>query len=313
VQLNLPAGVSSDPNAAVYITAIRFEYGAVKVGFTTKNYSETTSLNSEYRDSNGVLTSPNAGEIENPTTPVIPGGTTIISPASIQVFAAEPDPSPNPIVALLQKIAPLTAPQPLAVEIVPLAEAKGVSNNWIPNAGRADYSQELVDLLGVTSKSGSPLKPATYLVRTTRAMVNEDIVSSVSAHISRSVAPDTVMYDKDQDRVLTREIVTFTADPQPPDIGSIVLQDSFLEHASDSDIVIRGGRWVDRNGNRLRVGRGGPASTGDTMALGLWFVIMAITLVCLILLRMTYGTGRKRKWVTDPVSDAEQQKGGTPR
>jgi hypothetical protein len=149
-------------------------------------------------------------------------------------------------------------------------------------------------LAGQTTKGTSPLKPATYLVRAVAPMSNVDIVSSVSAHIGRAG-----VYDDDQDRVLTREIVTFTTNPIIIDPASIVETDSFLEHARGSGIVFRGGHWVDRNGNRLRIG---PA-TGDVMVLGVWFAAMIAALACLVLLRMTYGKRIRRA----------DKKGGTPR
>jgi hypothetical protein len=140
------------------------------------------------------------------------------------------------------------------------------------------------------------------------------IVSSVSANIS-----GYGIVDRDQDAVLTRVIPTFTNPPEPLDPGSIVQQDSFVEHAIGNGIVFRGGHWVDRDGNRVRVGRGGPAGTGDTMVLGLWFAIMVITLICLILLRMTYGTGRRRKEIpaaagmTEDTRMTGDEKGGDVR
>jgi hypothetical protein len=287
VRLALPVGVSSAPNAPVYITAIRFEYGAVKVGFTSKNYAETTSLNKDYRDSNGVLASPNNLVIQPPTAPV---GTGLI-PAAVSLGSLS---------ELSLRIATQGAAVPLTAAIVPLA-AKGTTNDWTPDP---ILYPELVSALGHNAtKETSPLRPATYLVHTTRAMSNEDIVSSASAQIALDNR-----YDKDQDRVLTREIVTFTLDPKPPDFGSIVEQDSFVTNANNNGIVFRGGHWVDRNGNQIRIGRGGPAGTADVMALGTWFAVMAAAVLCLILLRLTYAAGgRKRR------RETAEEKGGALR
>lgn len=287
-QLALPPGVSggeaNDPNATTYITEIRFEYGAVKVGFTSRNYSKDTSLNKDYRDSNGVIGSDNFDKIvtiESQRPDVSTGG---VLAQSVKVI----EPQANSISALSLRIATQGAPIPLAAAIVPLGAVQKGLPDWTPQAVVADIPSQLAAL--PATRETSPLRPATYLVRTTRAMSNEDIVSSVSAHIASGLT-----YDEDQDRVLTREIGTFSLDPAPPEIGSIVAQDSFVNHANESGIVLRGGHWVDRDGNRIRVGRGGSAGTGDVMALGLWFAIMVITLICLILLRMTYGTGKRRQ------------------
>jgi hypothetical protein len=243
-----------------YVTAIRFDYGAVEVGFTSRNAAKN-SLNGEWRT--------NEGEIVMP------------SPEDAEKLDLLPDPSQT--VSLLQQIKALFAGDDAAA-ITPLAT--GISGNtvdWTPSGARPDFAQGAADARG--------LKPASYLVSATHAMTDETIVTSVSARIARGAAVDL-----DQDAVVTVEFTTFVADPQEPDVGSIVMQDSFVEHASENGVVLRGGHWYDRSGSRVKVGRGGPAQTGDAMALGAWFVIIVITLVCLILLRVTYGPGgRKRR------------------
>ncbi|GHU61755.1 hypothetical protein AGMMS49983_02030 [Clostridia bacterium] len=288
-RLALPAGVSSAPDAAVYITAIRFEYGPVKVGFTSRNENKEASLNKDYRDSNGIEESDSRNRISAlPTQPDL--SSSPVKAQSVQVVS----PQANSISALSLRIATQGAAVPLVSEITALAvPEKGVSD-WTPpgEPGAPNYSEALADL---TAENAITLRPATYLVRTTRPMATEDIVSSVSAHIARGT-----VYDEDRDRVLTREIVTGTLEPGPIDPGSIVQQDSFVNNAAGSGIVFRGGHWVDRNGNRLRVGRGGPAGTADVMALGVWFAAMIAALVCLILLRLTYAGGRRRKWASGP-------------
>jgi len=52
-RLSLPEGLADDE----YITAIRFEYGEVSIGFTSKNYSDV-SKNGEHRDSEGNVALP---------------------------------------------------------------------------------------------------------------------------------------------------------------------------------------------------------------------------------------------------------------
>jgi hypothetical protein len=224
-------------------------------------------MNGEYRNSNDVGT-----YYDNNTIKTLSG----IAPLSMPAGKAALLSSPGSLSLLSSPDALLSA---LAEADIP---GKGLQSNWKPVAVRSDYAAGAANAVG--------LRPAIYMVHATRQMADWDIVSSVSAHIALSD-----MYDNDQDAVLTREIPTFTNPPEPIDPGRIVQQDSFVEHAIGNGIVFRGGHWVDQSGNRVRVGRGGPAGTGDTMALGLWFVIMVITLICLILLRMTYGAGRRRK------------------
>ncbi|MDR0851591.1 MAG: Cys-Gln thioester bond-forming surface protein [Clostridiales Family XIII bacterium] len=133
-----------------YITALRYEFGRVEVGFTSKNYADL-SLNGEHRThtKNTLrLPSENADELrllKNEIFTVIPG--------------AEPPEYPG---------------------------AKyytgGITGNlvdWTPYESTPFFAQGALD--------AENLQPSSYLVSAVRPMANEDIVSSVSARIARDI------------------------------------------------------------------------------------------------------------------------------
>ena len=107
-------------------------------------------------------------------------------------------------------------------------------------------------------------------------MVSTDIVSSAAAYIARGSILSG-LFDQDQDRVLTREIVPFTATPDNPDIGSIVNEDSFLNDAERQGLTFKDGAWYDANGKRLFV------KTGDGFLLNLWVFLALAGLIGLAL------------------------------
>jgi pilin isopeptide linkage protein len=133
-----------------YVTAIRFDYGAVNVGFTSKNYSDR-SLNGEHRDASGAVALPenNAPNI----APLKSSALRIAEDGSINLRAF----------------------------------ASGITTDgyvdWTPKQSDAYYSEALV-------KENPTLKPASYLVSASRAMQAEDIVSSVSARIALGKTTD---------------------------------------------------------------------------------------------------------------------------
>ncbi|MDR1421969.1 MAG: hypothetical protein LBI64_03795 [Coriobacteriales bacterium] len=167
-----------------YITALRFEYGSVAVGFTSKNYSDL-SLNGEHRASDGSVALPsiNAGALR-----------LLVNEVSQDRLALQGD---------------LVSQSGATPQSGITAQAGGITVDgeldWTPNPTRSDYA------LGACEATG--LRPASYLVSAAREMTDEDIVSSASARIALGEMRDT-----DFDAVLTREIATFRqsgADPLP--------------------------------------------------------------------------------------------------
>jgi len=70
-----------------YITALRFEYGAVNVGFTSKNYS-SVSLNGEHRDAAGDLTLPPADiSMLTPLSSGTTNPTEIVNPNAVSTMS----------------------------------------------------------------------------------------------------------------------------------------------------------------------------------------------------------------------------------
>jgi len=133
---------------------------------------------------------------------------------------------------------------------------------------------QLNSLLGT-----SLLQPASYLVSATQPMSTTNIVSSATANIARG-GITAGLYDQDQDAVLTREIVSFTATTNNPDAGSIVQGNSFLDHARFAGLTLRNGVWYNSNGT--------PVKTGDAFVLNLWIFMVLAAFVCLVLLVRTY-------------------------
>ena len=110
-----------------------------------------------------------------------------------------------------------------------------------------------------------------------------------------------IMYDNDQDAVLTRFIIPFM---YKEDLG-----EGRLDYASfeDSDISFAGmhmidGVWYDNQGRRVQ--------TGDVFAISLWMVLLACAAICFVLLIRTFivGAGRKKRQENEIVSGTE--KGG---
>jgi uncharacterized repeat protein (TIGR01451 family) len=223
-----------------YITAIRFEYGRVYVGFTSKNYADQ-SLNGEHRDSNGNidLDSDNAKEIEKLT--------------STQILHMNTDGS--------------------IVLHAPASGIKGDTVDWTPSKSTDYYAQGAAD--------AKDLLPAAYLVKANRPMQDEDIVSSVSAHIALGS-----MRDKDQDAVVTKEIVTFEATPKDFDVDSQIEKDSFTSNARSAGVTLKGGKAYGKDGKLLNTVGNNPNErnnplTGDPIALSVLLTCLVAAALCL--------------------------------
>jgi len=140
-----------------YLTHLRYEYGRVEVGFTSKNYS-SVSLNGEHRTISGAdlnLPSDAAGELM------------LLDPL---MFSAIP---------------PAEFP---GIKDNYTTGIKGDVVDWTPIEGTLFYAPGAAD-------PGYKLKPASYLVSAVRAMEDVDIVSSVSARIARNMTLKD--YDQD--------------------------------------------------------------------------------------------------------------------
>ena len=290
-RLYLPVDLAADD----YITAIAFEYGAVKVGFTSKNYGDEVGgtdaqpmnkgldgKDNGIRDTNGSLGyygKTGQGGIVKINSPTLTSlsSTVPIEPAAFlfgfsqyQTMMA----ASNDFALMSGQISALDAGD------IPIP-GKGKTNDWSPVDGRRDYSADLAKL--PTTMASSPLEPATYLVSALAPMQTTDIVSSVGAYIAVGGKGPRALYDHDQDAVLTREIVTFTSNPAPdPDVGRIVEGGSFLERANNIGITLRDGIWYDKNGRRVT------ARTGDVFMLDFLTILMIAALACIVLLLVTY-------------------------
>jgi hypothetical protein len=194
-----------------YITKLRFEYGRVEVGFTSKNYS-SVSLNGEHRKISGAdlrLPSYAANEL------------ILLDPMQF------PDPLPQIHGDWINEKSDKTSPglgekteRTISIDdtfsfsaanehyIEYVTGIKGDVVDWTPIKGTRFYAEEAVD-------PGYELLPASYLVSAAIPMTDVDIVSSVSARIAR----DVTMRAYDQDAVVTKVISTFKYDDKAP-IGS---------------------------------------------------------------------------------------------
>ena len=187
-----------------YITKIRFEYGRVEVGFTSKNYSDV-SLNGEHRKISGAdlrLPSYAAGELMlldqmlfSAPVPAFPN-----SPVT-----AESDSGSPGLGEKNEKIIPAAGatsrPDLKRQYKEHITGIDGDIVDWTPIEGTRFYAEGAVN-------PGYELLPASYLVSATKPMTDIDIVSSVSARIAR----DVNMRAYDQDAVVTKVIGTFRYD-----------------------------------------------------------------------------------------------------
>ena len=274
VALGLPVDLADGD----YITAIRFEYGAVHVGFTSKNYGSELG---EGTDALPMNTAIDGSDKDSPYRNTNGSGK-----SSFMGIATFVNDIITPGRGLTQSNSAADIP------------GKGTTNAWAPVPDRSDYPadnssqlEQLLNLntLGTTSRT-SPLRPATYLVSAPAPiMVSTDIVSSATAHIAKGSSIDG-LFDQDQDKVLTREIVPFTAAIENPNIGSIVNEDSFLSDAERQGLTFKNGAWYDANGKRLFI------RTGDGFLMFTWIFLAIAGLICLILLFKTLITTMRKDY-----------------
>ena len=332
VRLNLPEGLADGAE----ITALRFEFGPVKVGFTNKIGSGKTTNeglgDSGPRNTNGSDEFYDIGPIEGGIQgPEGPNTERIMDQGSLNLLHTDTAPmqamrafseapfSPDPVASTFPVVdMTYIAEQSDAYSDIPAVGGR----DWEPKFGRSDYPTDPIDkaqLEAIMAMEISPLKPASYMVNATDIFMpdNDDdivVVSSAIAYLAfheemleegaedaRRLAQTTFgLYALDQDAVLTRFIVPIQFENELPDgiMNPGDRNDTFPVFAG---MQLVDGVWYDQYGNRVR--------TGDTFALSLWIVLIACAALCLVLLIRTFVAspgkkGRKKEIV------AGIQKGG---
>ena len=176
-----------------YLTKLRFEYGRVEVGFTSKNYSDE-SLNGEHRKISGK-------DLRLP------------SHAANELMLLDARLFDEP--RLFSDLNSVLIKESYGfVDYI-----TGISGNtvdWTPIEGTRFYSEG-------AKNPGYDLLPASYLVSAVKPMEDIDIVSSVSARIAR----DLLMRAYDQDAVVTKEIGTFKYEDKAPRVDSAKTLDNY--------------------------------------------------------------------------------------
>jgi len=275
-------GLDSDE----YITALRFEYGAVLVGFTSKNYS-SVSLNGEHRDAQGDLTLPpdDLSKVEG-YTPGSTGNTSIpISSFDEEtkqsegnfftrlfagLFGGNRNDSAEAATVVDTEVEPAAAFVTIAGDFEPIGPGDVV--DWTPDPARADFATGALNATG--------LAPVSYLVSATQAMEEERIVTSAKSQIARGE-----LWDNDIDAVVTLQINTFMPDFEE---GSGLNRFSMF-----SDEVPLLGPNTLQSENILR-GRGTAPRTFDDMKPLLWIVTAFVAAFCILLLLRVYNMRKRR-------------------
>ena len=273
-----------------YITAIRYEYGGVEVGFTSMN-TYRDSWNGEHRTQSKDpidLPSKNKDKIEP------------LNPLDIVPKVA----NPNPIVSVIgvadQLFAPAYGVQKIAFQasttegtgegVAALTSADwnsidGDRVDWTPHPQSPFYPS---DREAAASLKEAELKPASYLVSATGPMNSAEIVSSATARIAKH-HNGVYLRDHDQDAVVTKVITTFDTKAKGYQPDDYKIESSFVENAKREgfDIRTRGGREA-----LIRQIEGPSPKTGDaTLAI---LLVMAISsLVSLIVTVLLIDTKRR--------------------
>jgi len=333
VYLGLPDGFDEEND---WIIGLRFEYGPVKVGFTscmgnvmTSNLGDGDTL--RFTNDSDLYRKELEKSIVDPNIASDPMDQAVLystdmSPVqamtaySAAPFSLEPFASADPVVNVN-----MVGEYAGGLGDIPDPN-DGQNFNWKPVPGRSDYpkGQADIDQLADAAKfaaTAALLRPATYMVKATESLMPDEenneieVVSSAIAYIGLkqtvqddpgsmfSQAADPVqfgMYGNDQDGVLTRFIMPFTFYSDP--VGGEFINDN----GETNDIRFDGARlidgvWYDRNGNRI--------GTGDAFTLSFWLVLIACAAICLTFLIRTYiaapGKQGKKKEIVPGV-----EKGG---
>ena len=284
-----------------YITAIRFEYGGVEVGFTSMN---------TYRDSwNGEHRTESKGPIDLPSInkdKIVP-----LNPMDVVPQSANISPILSVAGVMDQMFAPAGGVQGIggrteAIEGTSKAggereqeESVYANTNWNSIRGdRVDWTPHPSspfypsDPGAATSLKEAELKPASYLVSATSAMRNEEIVSSAIARIAK-LHNGIYLKDHDQDAVVTRVITTFDTGAKGYQPGDYKIESSFVDHARREGFDIRtiGGReaLIRRIVEGRHVPKLGDSFSQILMVMG---IVSGVSLMVLVLL---FDTRRKER------------------
>ena len=271
-----------------YITAIRFEYGGVEVGFTSMN---------TYRDSwNGEHRTESKGPIDLPSVnkdKIVPLNAMDVVPQSVNI---------NPVLSVAGVIDQMFVPAggKQGVEGVTEAiESTTANTNWNSIHGdRVDWTPDPStpfypsDPGAAASLKGAELKPASYLVSATAPMNSEEIVSSAIARIAK-LHNGVYLKDQDQDAVVTRLITTFDTGAIGYQPGDYRIESSFVDNARKEGFDIRtiGGReaLIRRIVEERPAPKSGDAFSQKLMVLGV------VSLVSFIVILLLFDTRRREK------------------
>ena len=284
-----------------YITAIRYEYGGVEVGFTSMN---------TYRDSwNGEHRTESKAPIDLPS--INKDKIKPLNPLEIAPKAVNSNSIVTVVGGIDQTFAPADGTQGVALAA---SVAEGISvagdtggigekvatlanSNWNSiNGDRVDWTPDPQspfypsDKEAAASLERAKLKPASYLVSATKAMDRAEIVSSVTARIAK-VHNGVYLRDHDQDAVVTKVITTFDTGAtgyQPEDYK---IESSFVDNA------IREGFDIRTSGGRKALIREieepAPRTGDSSFAI---IIVMAITsFVSLMVVVLLIDTKRREK------------------
>jgi len=328
-------GYDYDPDD--YITALRFEFGAVSVGFTSRNTDTNgkTTMNEGLQDDGVRFTNgtseedPLLDDLLPPDDPAnaVWGSYTAPENSQIQAYSALAGASfGNGQFAPFQQVVDNV---PTYQQAAPCGDIpdKGDSADWGPDPERSDFPHANGDSL-----MDATLKPITYLVSAT--MSSEDmmkegsgipldllvddngdivVVSSATAYISKAVQTNETLdiyqvnysevslYDRDRDGVLTRFIVPFSFTSDPAN-GTFT-----RDRGETNDIRFEGaqlidGIWYDRDGNRI--------TTWDAFTLSFWLVLIACAAICLTLLIRSFVLTPGRKGKNKEIVPGVEKGGG---
>jgi hypothetical protein len=281
-QLDIAAlGLAEDE----YITALRFEYGAVKPGFTTKNTADI-SQNGEHRNADGTL----EDELEDIS---VLGQTAVSESASKSTNAKSSEPREkrsfgSAILSIFgiggdekettsADASALDAGGGTAISLAELdalaepAESQEVID-WTPKAGDPFYDDaEIEEIKALT------LYPISYLVKAIRPMQDEDITSTAVARIAKkNTESNDWTTDADEDGVITKELVTFTLGADKG-AGPATVSSSYVDNIPHL-------AQTEKPAAAAAAATTGVFRTYDEMKPWLWVGIAAFAGVCLLLL-----------------------------
>ena len=269
-----------------YITALRFEYGAVKVGFTSKNYS-SKSLNGEHRTADGQLTLPqeDLDKLADLTTKGSKPSPAPATPAQDPAAPAEEQSGGNFILNFFAKLfdrgdaeegLPAYTPEEYSTAETavfgtggPIEPAgPGDHIDWTPTPANPYYAPGAVEATG--------LSPISYLVTAVKPMSDERIVTSAAARIAKDD-----LWDEDIDAVVTLQINTFSMDPNGE--SGLNKTSYFNDQVPRLDPNSLGTTQISRS-----------PRTFDEMKPLLWVITAFVSAFCVLLLIRVYNIRKRR-------------------